>query len=108
MIDYLARKEVLHEAFFKKYAAKKYMKASIIVRDWIHSQYTEEEVTTITTETKTELIEFEDPEKENAPDDTTEDLDNESENENAPSEEDDYMYADQLEEREIDVDGFRG
>ncbi len=43
MIDYLARKEVLHDAFFKKYAAKKYMKASILVRGWIRTEYIEEE-----------------------------------------------------------------
>lgn len=34
MIEYLSR-QVKHEAFFKKYAAKKFMKASIFVRDWI-------------------------------------------------------------------------
>ena len=105
MIDYLTRKDLLHEAFFKKYAAKKYMKVSIFVRDWIQSRYEEKEITTIATETNTEVTEYEEPEKENVPDDTTEDFDNE--NENSASEEDDYMYADQLEEREIDSDGFK-
>ncbi|KAK9447960.1 cyclin-like protein [Limtongia smithiae] len=33
MIDYLV-KPVKHEAFFKKYASKRYMKASIIARQW--------------------------------------------------------------------------
>ncbi|KAK3330315.1 cyclin-like protein [Apodospora peruviana] len=33
MVDYLAR-PVVHEAFFKKYASKKFMKASIITRNW--------------------------------------------------------------------------
>ncbi|KAJ2905368.1 putative g2 mitotic-specific cyclin-b protein [Zalerion maritima] len=33
MIDYLAR-PVVHEAFFKKYAGKKFLKASIMTRSW--------------------------------------------------------------------------
>lgn len=33
MVDYLAR-PVVHEAFFKKYASKKFLKASIISRQW--------------------------------------------------------------------------
>ncbi|KAF2995808.1 G2/mitotic-specific cyclin [Curvularia kusanoi] len=33
MIDYLAG-PVLHEAFFKKYASKKFLKASIVLRKW--------------------------------------------------------------------------
>ncbi|MDM5133965.1 hypothetical protein OB962_23730, partial [Aeromonas piscicola] len=33
MVDYLAR-PVVHEAFFKKYANKKFLKASIISRQW--------------------------------------------------------------------------
>ncbi|KAM0198038.1 hypothetical protein ACHAPQ_002936 [Fusarium lateritium] len=33
MVDYLAR-PVIHEAFFKKYASKKFMKASILARQW--------------------------------------------------------------------------
>ncbi|KAH8889528.1 A/B/D/E cyclin [Thozetella sp. PMI_491] len=33
MVDYLAR-PVVHEAFFKKYAGKKFMKASIVTRQW--------------------------------------------------------------------------
>ncbi|KAM0342460.1 hypothetical protein ACHAPU_009534 [Fusarium lateritium] len=33
MVDYLAR-PVTHEAFFKKYASKKFMKASILARQW--------------------------------------------------------------------------
>ncbi|KAM3502889.1 hypothetical protein MY11210_008922 [Beauveria gryllotalpidicola] len=33
MVDYLAR-QVVHEAFFKKYANKKFLKASIISRSW--------------------------------------------------------------------------
>ncbi|KKZ68454.1 G2/mitotic-specific cyclin 1/2 [[Emmonsia] crescens] len=41
MIDYLHR-PVSHEAFFKKYASKKFMKASIVTRQWAkkyHSLY---------------------------------------------------------------------
>ncbi|EEB08965.1 G2/M B-type cyclin Cdc13 [Schizosaccharomyces japonicus yFS275] len=34
MISYL-QKPVQHEAFFKKYASKKFMKASLFVRDWV-------------------------------------------------------------------------
>jgi hypothetical protein len=90
MIDYLARKEVLHEAFFKKYAAKKYMKASIIVREWIRSEYAEEEIKTITAETK--QIEYEeDVGKENISEENNDDV----------SDEDDYMFANELEEREV-------
>ncbi|KAK3941858.1 cyclin-like protein [Diplogelasinospora grovesii] len=33
MIDYLAR-PIVHEAFFKKYASKKFLKASILTRQW--------------------------------------------------------------------------
>ncbi|EEY19001.1 G2/mitotic-specific cyclin-B [Verticillium alfalfae VaMs.102] len=33
MVDYLAR-PVVHEAFFKKYASKKFLKASILTRSW--------------------------------------------------------------------------
>ncbi|KAM7197631.1 putative g2 mitotic-specific cyclin-b protein [Naviculisporaceae sp. PSN 640] len=33
MVDYLAR-PVIHEAFFKKYASKKFLKASIMTRQW--------------------------------------------------------------------------
>lgn len=33
MVDYLAR-PVVHEAFFKKYAGKKFLKASIMTRSW--------------------------------------------------------------------------
>ncbi|KAK1769446.1 putative g2 mitotic-specific cyclin-b protein [Phialemonium atrogriseum] len=33
MVDYLAR-PVVHEAFFKKYASKKFLKASILTRHW--------------------------------------------------------------------------
>ncbi|KAL2269867.1 hypothetical protein VTJ83DRAFT_2051 [Remersonia thermophila] len=33
MVDYMAR-PVIHEAFFKKYASKKFLKASIIARQW--------------------------------------------------------------------------
>lgn len=33
MVDYL-RRPVQHEAFFRKYASKKFMKASIVTRDW--------------------------------------------------------------------------
>ncbi|KAK9454979.1 cyclin-like protein [Dipodascopsis uninucleata] len=37
MIDYLV-KPVTHEAFFKKYASKRFMKASIIARQWAKSR----------------------------------------------------------------------
>ncbi|CAJ2513432.1 Uu.00g015510.m01.CDS01 [Anthostomella pinea] len=33
MVDYLAR-PVIHEAFYKKYASKKFMKASLLTRTW--------------------------------------------------------------------------
>ncbi|KAK5987631.1 G2/mitotic-specific cyclin-B [Cladobotryum mycophilum] len=33
MVDYLAR-PIIHEAFFKKYASKKFLKASILARQW--------------------------------------------------------------------------
>jgi hypothetical protein len=33
MIDYLSG-PVVHEAFFKKYASKKFLKASIVLRKW--------------------------------------------------------------------------
>ncbi|KAI5288697.1 G2/mitotic-specific cyclin [Ascosphaera aggregata] len=38
MIDYL-RRPPAHEAFFKKYASKKFMKASITVRKWAKAYY---------------------------------------------------------------------
>lgn len=38
MLDYLAQ-EPAHDAFFKKYASKKFMKASIFVRDWMVKYY---------------------------------------------------------------------
>ncbi|KAJ3065339.1 G2/mitotic-specific cyclin [Podochytrium sp. JEL0797] len=38
MIEYL-RKPCKHEAFFKKYASKKFMKASIFVKEWMIKQY---------------------------------------------------------------------
>ena len=94
MIDYLARKEVLHDAFFKKYAAKKYMKASILVRGWIRTEYIEEEE-------EIKEIECEQKGNENTPEEDQED----KENENDVSDEDDYMFANELEERE--VDGFQ-
>ncbi|EHA57926.1 G2/mitotic-specific cyclin-B [Pyricularia oryzae 70-15] len=34
MVDYLSR-PVIHEAFFKKYASKKFFKASILSRNWV-------------------------------------------------------------------------
>ena len=37
MLDYL-KKPTKHEALFKKYASKKFMKASIFVKDWIEKQ----------------------------------------------------------------------
>ncbi|KAF2963246.1 hypothetical protein GQX73_g10323 [Xylaria multiplex] len=33
MVDYLAR-PVIHEAFYKKYASKKFLKASLVTRNW--------------------------------------------------------------------------
>jgi len=38
MLDYLAQ-EPVHDAFFKKYASKKFMRASIFVRDWMVKYY---------------------------------------------------------------------
>ncbi|KAH8697509.1 G2/M-specific cyclin NimE [Talaromyces proteolyticus] len=46
MIDYLHR-PVAHEAFFKKYASKKFLKASIVTRQWAkkyHSMYIESSI----------------------------------------------------------------
>jgi hypothetical protein len=111
MIDYLARREILHEAFFKKYAAKKYMKASIIVREWIRTQYVEEEIatftqTTTTTNIKTESQlddDFEDLGKENVQEVEEDDG---FDNENNASDEDDYMFANELEDREVG-EGFQ-
>ena len=91
MIDYLARKETLHDAFFKKYASKKYMKASILVRQWIRTEYVEEE-------DQIKEIECEEKGKENNPEEDEED----EENENEVSDEDDYIFANELEEREVD------
>ncbi|KAI1752561.1 cyclin-like protein [Xylaria castorea] len=34
MVDYLAR-PIIHEAFYKKYASKKFMKASLVTREWV-------------------------------------------------------------------------
>jgi hypothetical protein len=99
MIDYLARKEILHDAFFKKYAAKKYMKASIIAREWIRREYTEQKIANISTETK-EIEEEQEIGKENTPENDDEDNDVEV------SDEDDYMFANELLEREVD-DGFQ-
>lgn len=100
MLDYLGRKDIMHDAFFKKYAAKKYMKASIIVREWIRTEYSEDETTAAMAETKSEEVEFEEPGQENTPEDN---LENENENENYVSEEDDFMYANELEEHEVDA-----
>lgn len=92
MIDYLARKEILHDAFFKKYAAKKFMKASIIVREWIQSEYREEEIRF------DEKVQVKQVEQENTPED---DMENDNENDNEVSEPDDFMYANELEEHEV-------
>ncbi|KAI9752335.1 MAG: G2/mitotic-specific cyclin [Lichina confinis] len=46
MVDYLAR-PVAHEAFFKKYASKKFLKASILTRQWA-KRYCAVEATTST------------------------------------------------------------
>ncbi|KAG5519474.1 hypothetical protein PMAC_002101 [Pneumocystis sp. 'macacae'] len=43
MLDYLSRSVVKHEAFFKKYASKKFMKVSLFVRDWVKKHYNIEE-----------------------------------------------------------------
>ncbi|OAX78561.1 hypothetical protein ACJ72_07131 [Emergomyces africanus] len=50
LIDYL-RRPVSHEAFFKKYASKKFMKASIVTHQWArryHSRYLSTDTTTST------------------------------------------------------------
>jgi hypothetical protein len=101
MLDYLGRKDIMHDAFFKKYAAKKYMKASIIVREWIRTEYTEDETMATMTETRSEEVEYGEPEQENTPEDDH--LQKEDENENYVSEEDDFMYANELEEHEVDA-----
>ncbi|KAJ1963930.1 G2/mitotic-specific cyclin [Dispira parvispora] len=38
MIDFIAR-PVKHESFFKKYASKKFMKASLFAREWVSRQH---------------------------------------------------------------------
>ena len=101
MLDYLGRKDIMHDAFFKKYAAKKYMKASIIVREWIRSGHSEDETTAAMAETKSEEVEFEEPEQENTPEEDP--LENETETESYGSDEDDFMYANELEEHEVDA-----
>ena len=105
MMDYLARREILHEAFFKKYAAKKYMKASIVVREWVRKQYAEVALAPLTPDTKVDddetCPEYEDEGKENDADDG-EDFGEDDENKDDASEEDDYLYANELEEHEID------
>lgn len=107
MIAYLARKEVLHDAFFKKYAAKKYMKASILVHEWIRTNFVDAEEIPATL---AELI------RDNEEDEVAshhfqrgygketrlEEDDTESEKENEASDEEDYMFADELEAREVD------
>lgn len=98
MIDYLARKEILHDAFFKKYAAKKYMKASIIVREWIRSEYTEDEFNSI----PAEIDEDKEMEDEGEDQETTPQEENEEDDENRGSDADDYMYANELEDHEVD------
>jgi len=104
MIDYLARREILHEAFFRKYAAKKYMKASIVVREWIRKQYAELHIAPLTPETKVDddetRPEYDDDRNEN--DDEDGEDSNDDENRDDASEEDDYLYANELEEHEID------
>ncbi|KAG4300945.1 hypothetical protein PCK1_002644 [Pneumocystis canis] len=43
MLDYLSHSVIKHEAFFKKYASKKFMKVSLFVRDWVKKHYDIEE-----------------------------------------------------------------
>jgi hypothetical protein len=95
MIDYLARKEILHDAFFKKYAAKKYMKASIIVREWIRSQCSAEELAFLDSEHSKEM-ESDDEDQENVSEDENGDDDS------SGSESDDYLCANELEDHEVD------
>jgi len=108
MLDYLARKEAIHDAFFKKYAAKKYMKASILVHEWIRANFVD------TNEIPAPLAELihdnDDDEKvvshhfqDGHEKETQKEDDTESEKENDASDED-YMFADELEAREVDGD----
>lgn len=106
MLDYLARKEVIHDAFFKKYAAKKYMKASILVREWIRANFVDANEIPAPL---AELIHHKDDDEnvvsqhfqQRHGKETQEEDDTESEKENDASDED-YMFADELEAREVD------
>jgi hypothetical protein len=105
MIDYLARKEILHDAFFKKYAAKKFMKASLLVREWIRDEYSAEVLHNLRLlesarqeERDQENIPVEEEREKNVDDE------DEEENKNQGSDVDDYMYANELEDYD-DVDG---
>lgn len=35
MLDYLSSPTVKHESFFRKYSAKKFMKAALFVQNWM-------------------------------------------------------------------------
>ncbi len=39
MVDYVLAKEPAHDCFYRKYASKKYMKASCHVRNWAHQRW---------------------------------------------------------------------
>jgi hypothetical protein len=111
MVDYLARKEVLHDAFFKKYAAKKYMKASILVHEWIRTNFVEaEEIPAALAELIRDTEEEEEAvshhfQRGYNKETQLEENDTESDKENEASDEEDYMFADELEAREVD-DGY--
>jgi hypothetical protein len=108
MIDYLARKEVLHDAFFKKYAAKKYMKASLLVREWIRANFVEaDEIPAALAELvrdndEREEIESHHFERGCEKETQLQGDETQSEKENDVSDEEDYMFADELEAREVD------
>jgi hypothetical protein len=108
MIDYLSRKVPDHEAFFKKYAAKKYMKASIFVREWVRSEIAEHREIFLTPPPETRPTEYKgiatsktrhsEEDKENV-------TEWEEEEEYAMAEEsreDDFIRADQLEAHEVE------
>jgi hypothetical protein len=104
MLDYLSRREVFHEAFFKKYASRKFMKASIMVREWVRSPYGIETIKKLLDDNKKDgedQVDNHDEDVENTP---VED-DNEQSEDTAGSDVDDYLYANELEQHEVGDEG---
>jgi len=71
------------------------MKASIIVREWIRAEYLEDEFNSLPSEIEEEKeTEHEEEDQENTP--------VEQDDEDEGSDADDYMYANELEDHEVD------